>query len=103
MANPMKIRARATGAIVEVKVLISHPMETGLRKNDAGDPIPAHFIQTVRATHEGRVVLAAQWGQAVSTNPFLSFKFEGGKPGETVAVTWVDNRGDARTDEVAIG
>jgi len=60
MTNPMKIRAKADGAVVEVKVLMSHRMETGLRKSDAGDVIPAHYIQLVTATYGDRTVLSAQ-------------------------------------------
>ena len=102
MANPMKIRAKADGDVVEVKVLMSHIMETGQRKNQAGEPIPAHFIQTVSATCNDRTVLSAQWGPAVSANPFLSFKFKGGRTGEKVKVSWVDNKGDARSDEAVV-
>ena len=102
MADPMKIRAAMSGDKVEVKILMSHEMETGQRKDAKGAAIPAHFIQTVTATHNGKVVLAAEWGPAVSKNPFLSFKFAGGKPGEKVSVTWVDNKGDKRTDEATI-
>jgi sulfur-oxidizing protein SoxZ len=102
MADPMKIRAAMSGDKVEVKILMSHEMETGQRKDAKGASIPAHFIQTVTATHNGKVVLSAEWGPAVSKNPFLSFKFAGGKPGEKVSVTWVDNKGDKRTDEATI-
>jgi len=102
MGNPMKIRAKADGDVVEVKMLMSHIMETGQRKNQAGEPIPAHFIQTVSATCNGRPVLSAQWGPAVSANPFLSFKFKGGQKGEKVTVTWVDSKGDSRSDEAVI-
>ena len=102
MADPMKIRAAMSGDKVEVKILMSHEMETGQRKDAKGAAIPAHFIQTVTATHNGKVVLAAEWGPAVSKNPFLSFKFAGGKPGEKVSVTWVDNKGAKRTDEATI-
>jgi sulfur-oxidizing protein SoxZ len=102
MANPMKIRAKADGDVVEVKVLMSHIMETGQRKNQAGEPIPAHFIQMVSVTCKGRTVLSAQWGPAVSANPFLSFKFNGGHKGDKVKVTWVDNKGDSRSDEIVI-
>lgn len=102
MANPMKIRAKADGDVVEVKVLMSHIMETGQRKNQAGEPIPAHFIQTVSATCNDRTVLSAQWGPAVSANPFLSFKFKGGKKGDKVKVSWVDNKGDSRSDETVV-
>ena len=102
MADPMKIRAAMSGDKVEVKILMAHEMETGQRKDAKGAAIPAHFIQTVTATHNGKVVLTAEWGPAVSKNPFLSFKFAGGKPGEKVSVTWVDNKGDKRTDEATI-
>ena len=102
MADPMKIRASMSGDKVEVKVLMSHEMETGQRKDSKGAAIPAHFIQTVTATHNGKVVLSAEWGPAVSKNPFLSFKFGGGKPGEKVSITWTDNKGEKRTDEATI-
>lgn len=102
MGNPMKVRARHDAGTTTVKVLMSHPMETGQRKNDKGEAIPAHFIQHVTATHNGKVVLAAQWGTAVSANPFLEFKFKGGAKGETVKVSWIDSKGDSRADEVLI-
>ena len=103
MADPMKIRAAMSGDKVEVKVLMSHEMETGQRKDSAGAAIPAWFIQTVTATHNGKTVLSAQWGPAIAKNPFLSFRFKGGAKGDKVQITWVDNKGEKRTDEVAIG
>lgn len=102
MADPMKIRANMVDGKVEVKVLMSHEMETGQRKDAKGATIPAWFIQNVSATHNGKTVLNAQWGPAVSKNPFLSFRFSGGKPGDKVSVTWTDNKGDKRTDEATI-
>jgi sulfur-oxidizing protein SoxZ len=102
MAKPMKVRARAEGGATEVKVLMSHEMETGLRKNAQGETIPAHFIRNVTVRHGSRTVFSAQLGTAVSKNPFLSFKFSGGAKGDKITVTWVDNRGDSRTDEAAI-
>ncbi len=102
MADPMRIRANVVGDATEVKVLMNHEMETGLRKDAQGKVIPAWFIQNVTATHNGKTVLAAQWGPAVSKNPFLSFKFKGGAKGEKVQITWTDNKGDKRTDEATI-
>jgi sulfur-oxidizing protein SoxZ len=102
MADPMKIRANVAGDKVVVKVLMAHEMETGQRKDSAGKTIPAWFIQNVTATHNGKTVLSAQWGPAVSKNPFLEFRFSGGKAGEKVTVNWTDNRGDKRTDEATI-
>jgi sulfur-oxidizing protein SoxZ len=102
VADPMKIRATAAGDSTEVKVLMSHEMETGQRKDAQGAVIPAWFIQMVTVTHAGKTVLAAQWGPAVAKNPFLSFKFKGGAKGEKVTIAWVDNRGDHRSDEATI-
>ena len=102
MADPMKIRAKMEGDKVDVRVLMSHEMETGQRKDAKGALIPAWFIQNVSATHNGKTVLSAEWGPAVSKNPFLAFKFSGGKVGDKVTITWTDNHGDKRTDEALI-
>jgi sulfur-oxidizing protein SoxZ len=102
MADPMKIRAHVVGDATEVKVLMSHEMETGQRKDAQGKTIPAWFIQNVKVMHDDKVVLAAQWGPAVAKNPFLSFKFKGGTKGDKVTITWVDNHNDTRTDEATI-
>jgi len=102
MADPMKIRAKLDGDKVDVRVLMAHEMETGQRKDAKGAVIPAWFITNVTATSNGKVVLSAEWGPAVSKNPFLSFKFKGGAKGDKVEITWVDNRGDKRTDEAVV-
>jgi len=102
MADPMRIRANHKDGVTEVRVLMSHPMESGLRKDAAGAVVPAKFITDLDATHNGKVVLKALFGGAVSQNPFLSFKFKGGAKGEKVTVKWVDNKGDTRTDEATI-
>jgi sulfur-oxidizing protein SoxZ len=102
MANPMRIRANLTGDVVEVKVLMRHDMETGQRKDASGKAIPPHFIQTLVAKCNDKVVLDAQMGTSVSKDPFLSFKFKGGAKGDKITITWTDNKGDTRTDEAAI-
>jgi sulfur-oxidizing protein SoxZ len=103
MAEPTKIRATLQGELVDVRMLMSHEMETGQRKDAGGKLVPAHFIQEVVVLHKGKPVMRAQWGTAVSKNPFLAFKFRGGAKGDMVTVTWVDSKGDRRTDETAIG
>jgi sulfur-oxidizing protein SoxZ len=103
MADPMRIRVTEKDGLVTVRVLMSHEMETGLRKDTSGNVVPAHFIRNVTATCQGRTVLSAQWGTAVSKNPFLEFSFKGGKKGDKVVITWEDNKGDKRSDEAAIG
>jgi len=102
MADPMRIRAVLNGDKVEVKVLIRHDMETGLRKDQAGEIIPPHFIKTLIAQYEGKTVLDAVMGISVSKDPFLHFKFKGGVKGGKLNVTWVDNLGDTRTDSAII-
>jgi sulfur-oxidizing protein SoxZ len=102
MADPMRIRAQAAGDKTVVRVLMSHEMETGQRKDSAGKTIPAWFIQEVSATHNGKPVLGAQWGPSVSKNPFLQFTIKAAKAGDKVAVSWTDNRGDKRTDETTV-
>ena len=102
MGNPMRIRAQVKDGLTDVRVLMSHPMETGLRKDTAGKIIPALYINDVKATSGGKTVLTAKWGQAISQNPYLQFRFKGAKAGDKVVVTWSDNVGDTRTDEVAI-
>jgi sulfur-oxidizing protein SoxZ len=102
MPEPMRIRATIQDGQATVRVLMSHEMETGRRKDAAGHIIPAHFIQSVVATHDGRQVFRAEWGPAVSKNPYLQFQFGGAKAGDKVQITWVDNKGETRTDEVVI-
>jgi sulfur-oxidizing protein SoxZ len=102
MADPMRIRAALAGEETTVRVLMSHPMETGLRKDAAGATIPAHYIKDVVATHNGKTVLQAMFSGAVSQNPFLSFKFKGAAKGDKVTVKWTDNKNETRTDEAAI-
>ena len=102
MADPMRIRAQVAGGNATVRVLMSHEMETGLRKDSAGKPIPAWYIQKVTARHNDKQVMAAQWGPAVSKNPYMQFTVKGAKAGDKVAITWVDNKGETRTDEATV-
>ena len=102
MGSPMRIRTKLEGDVLQVRVLMSHPMETGLRKDAEGQPVPAHFIELVTFTYQDRTVLSAQWGPAVSRNPYLSFKVRGAAKGEKLIISWVDNMGDGRTDEAII-
>ncbi|MFO1338448.1 MAG: thiosulfate oxidation carrier complex protein SoxZ [Burkholderiaceae bacterium] len=102
MPDPMRIRAQANGAAATVRVLMSHEMETGQRKDAAGKTIPAWFIQEVTATLNGKTVLTAQWGPSVAKNPFLQFNIKGAKAGDKVGISWTDNHGDKRSDEAVV-
>jgi sulfur-oxidizing protein SoxZ len=98
----MRIRAQASGDKTVVRVLMSHEMETGQRKDAAGKPIPAWFIQEVTATLNGKPVMTAQWGTSIAKNPFMQFTLKGAKVGDKVGISWLDNRGDKRSDEATV-
>ena len=102
MADPMRIRAQAQGGNAGVRVLRSHEMETGQRKDASGKVIPAWHINEVTASLNGKQVLSAEWGPAVAKNPFLQFTIKGAKAGDKVAITWKDNKGDTRSDEATV-
>ncbi|MCI4441839.1 sulfur compound chelating protein SoxZ [Tibeticola sediminis] len=102
MADPMRIRAQVSGDKATVRVLMSHEMESGQRKDAAGKLVPAHFIQEVEAKLNGNTIMTAEWGPSVSKNPFLQFFVKGAKAGDKIAVTWKDNKGESRTDEATV-
>jgi sulfur-oxidizing protein SoxZ len=102
MADPMRIRAQVAGDKATVRVLMSHEMESGQRKDAAGKTVPAWFIQDVEAKLNGKTVMTAEWGPAVSKNPFLQFSVKGAKAGDKIGVTWKDNKGESRTDEATV-
>ena len=99
MADPMRIRAQASGGNAVVRVLMSHEMESGQRRDSAGKLVPAWYISEVSAALNGKQVLKAHWGPAISKNPYLQFKVKGAKAGDKITVSWVDNKGEKRTDE----
>ncbi len=102
MADPMHIRAQAQAGNAVVRVLMSHEMETGQRKDAAGKTIPAWHITDVTAQLNGKTVMTAQWGPAVSKNPFLQFTVKGAKAGDKIKIDWVDNKGEKRSDEAVV-
>jgi len=103
MADAIKMRITLDGDVAVVKVLMPHPMESGLRVDPkTNELVPKHFIHHVTATHNGRTVLEAQWSQAVSKNPFLEFRLRDAKSGDKVGVFWEDNKGDSNRFETVI-
>jgi sulfur-oxidizing protein SoxZ len=80
------------GDIVEVKALVSHVMETGQRKDSAGNVIPRKILNKFVATVNGKEVFSADFEPAVSANPYIQFKFKAQESGPVV-LTWVDDDG----------
>jgi sulfur-oxidizing protein SoxZ len=93
MASTIRVRAIATGDTTEVQALIQHPMDSGFVKDAKGELIPPHHIETVQFEAGGKTVFTALWGPAVSKDPYIKFSFKGGKKGDDLKISWVDNKG----------
>ena len=102
MASSIRVRATANGDITEVQALIQHPMDTGLVKDSKGEVIPAHFIQQLTFEHNGKTVFLADWGPAVSKDPYVKFSFKGANKGDDLKISWVDNKGGSDTTTAKI-
>lgn len=103
MARKIKVRTRTQEGAVEVLVLVTHPMETGMRKDKAsGKVIPAHFIQELNLELNGKTMANAVMGVGVSENPLLGFRSKTAKNGDKLKVTWKDNRGETGTLEAVV-
>ena len=103
MTAPMRIRAQAQGANAVVRVLITHEMESGFRKDASGKMVPAWHVTEVTMQHNGKTVMTAQYGPAVSKNPLLQFVVKGAKAGDRIGIAWVDTKGERRSDEAIVG
>jgi sulfur-oxidizing protein SoxZ len=100
MAIAMRVRAGSG----EIKILMTHPSENGLRKDaKTGQLVPAHFVKNVTVAVNGKTVLDGQWGGGVSKDPYLSFKVKGMKAGDKIAVNAEDNKGDKGSAEASAG
>lgn len=103
MARQTKIRTRTQEGAVEVLVLVTHPMETGMRKDKAsGKVIPAHFIQEMNLELNGTSMANAIMGIGVSENPLFGFRSKTAKNGDKLKVTWKDNKGETGSLEAVV-
>jgi sulfur-oxidizing protein SoxZ len=93
----MKMRATLGGGFTDVRVLMTHPMET--EQQTKGKP---HFIQNVTVKVNGKAVVEGEISQAVSRNPVFSFRLKGGAKGDKIEVSWLDNKGETNKTEAAV-
>ena len=93
MASTIRVRAVASGGNTEVQALVQHPMDSGFVKNAQGQLIPPHYIQVVEFEHGGKVVFTANWGPAISKDPYIKFSFKGAQKGDDLTISWIDNKG----------
>ena len=99
----MKIRAQVKGEFTTVKSLITHIMETGLRKDKkSGKLVPAHHITEIFAELNGKEVMRASWGPAISKDPYFAFKIKGAKAGDKLKLAWIDNLGNSDSIETQV-
>jgi sulfur-oxidizing protein SoxZ len=85
----------------EVKLLISHPMESGQRRDATGQPVPRDIINRFVCTYNDQDVLRAELFPAIAANPFLAFSVVADESG-TLAMTFTDDEGAVQTETVAI-
>ena len=103
MASTIRVRATSSGETTEVQALIQHPMDSGYVKDAQGQIIPPHFIQQLTFEHSGSTVFLANWGPAVSKDPYVKFSFKGGAKGDDLKISWVDNKGAHDSTTAKIG
>jgi sulfur-oxidizing protein SoxZ len=103
VAQQIRIRCRLRDGVADVQILMPHPMETGLRADESGALVPAHYITDVAVMLAERTVFAARMSIAVSRDPLLAFRVRGVRAGQRLRVAWNDSRGEARVDEAVIG
>ena len=103
MASSIRVKTSLRDGLTTVRAIIHHPMHTGYEfDKEAGQLIPAHYIENVIVYHGDRVVLQCDWGRAVSANPYLSFMFKGAKQGDKLRIHWTDNLGESDMAETGI-
>ena len=95
LTSTIKIRLKRIAGSTLVRLLITHPMETGRRTDiETGELLAAHYINRLLVTHDDEIVASCALGPGISADPYFSFRFKHGKPGDQVTVTWVDNLGN---------
>ncbi len=102
MSIKIRMRGKSKGGVAEIKALIKHPMETGIRMNKkTGKPYPAKYIDMVEVSVNGTKAVDAQWSGAVSANPYMAVKVAANK-GDEVSVSLKDNQGDKGTASIKV-
>ena len=91
-------KTASKGEVVEVKTLISHPMETGFRRALDGNPIPRNILKSFECRYGGKVVFNAEFFPSISANPYLTFYFKAEQSGD-IEFIWVDQLGN-KTREI---
>jgi sulfur-oxidizing protein SoxZ len=89
------------GEIIEIKTMLSHPMETGFRPSDDGKLVPRNIIKRFVCTYDGEAVFSADLFPAISANPFLSFTLVATNSG-VITFSWTDDNGQTQVQTAKI-
>jgi len=102
MSIKIRMRGKSKDGVAEVKALIKHPMESGVRMNKkTGKPYPAKFIESVEVAVNGVKAVDAQWSGAVSANPYVAVKVKANS-GDSVSISLADNTGEKGSSELKL-
>jgi sulfur-oxidizing protein SoxZ len=82
----------ARDAVIDVRALLVHPMDTGFFRDAEGNPIPAYFVNAVTVTYGGEQVARFEWTSGISRDPFVRFPLRASREAQ-VQVVWKDNKG----------
>jgi len=104
MKKPPRIKIQPSinaGEVIEIKTLATHFMETGNRKDAAGNKIPRDIIHTFTATFEGQDVFSAELGSGIAANPYIAFFMKVPGPG-VLTLTWLEDAGTTTVEKVTL-
>jgi sulfur-oxidizing protein SoxZ len=91
MASTIRIRSQRFEGFIEIKVLISHPMENGRNRDANGQLIPTHFIRELIIALNDKALINANLGGSMSKDPFFTFRLKNIASGDRIKVRWLDN------------
>lgn len=89
------------GEVMEIRILLQHPMETGYRPGADGQVLPRDIVRRVEARFEGELVFAADLFPAIAANPYIAFPLLATTSG-TLVVSFQGDNGFAQSDSAAI-
>jgi sulfur-oxidizing protein SoxZ len=90
-----------SGELIEVRITIQHPMETGFRFELGGKPIPKNVINSLLVRYNGAQIFRAEMGSGIAANPYLQFHTVAKESGE-IEVAWIDDNGERGVEKAAI-
>lgn len=94
-------REARSGEVIEVRVTVQHPMESGFRYDNMGRSIPKNVINTLTCRYGDREVFRAEMGSGIAANPYLQFCLVARQAGELV-FDWVDDEGQRGSERIAL-